>query len=147
MTVNMQPGPESVLLVLWLGMLGSPVTLWITLVVLDKLSILQKIQSGFGDYFFYIGLLFILPAILLLRLFKAANKTYLNDLQRSVSGADGAYNKFRQTMIIGMAVADVPATVAVALYFLSGDLDKSVLLVASSFILCFLFKPELRSRS
>jgi len=128
-------------------MLASPVTLWITLVVLEKLSILQRFQSGLGSYIFYTGLLFILPAVLLLRLFKAANKTYLNDLQLSSSHDNIALDKLRQIMITGMAIADVPATVAVVYYFLSGDFNKSILLVASSFILCFLFKPELRKRS
>lgn len=144
MTESIQSNLNLQLKVLWLSMLASPVALWIALVAMDKLSALPEIQFEYSEYAFYTGLLLILPAAVLLRLFKTANKNYLLDRQPAVQLNKKAFDKLKKELILGMAVADIPATLSLVYYLMSGDLEKSILLVGSSFILCFLFKPELQ---
>lgn len=143
MTESIQASLNLLLKVLWLSMSASPVTFWIVLVVMDKLSVLSRVQSEYSEYAFYTGLLFILPAAVLLRFFKKTNKKYLLDRRMSVLPDKKSFEKLKKDMVLGLAVADVPATLSIVYYFMSGDFDKSILLVASSFIICFLFKPEL----
>lgn len=143
MTESIQTSRNPLLKLLWLSMTASPVTIWAAMLVMDKLSILPKIQPEYSEYAFFAGLLVIVPAAILLRLFKNTNKGYLLDRQQTIQPGKESFDKLKQDMILGLAVADLPATLSLVYYFMSGDLDKSILLVASSFILCLLFKPEL----
>ena len=77
------------------------------------------------------------------RSFKTTSKKYLLDRQQTVHPGKKLFEKLKMEMVLGLAVADLPAILGLVYYFMSGDLDKSMLLITSSFILCFLFKPEL----
>lgn len=146
MTTDYQAVPQtSVIKLIWLAMLGSPASLYVVLVIMDYLNLINPAPFKFAEYIFYSGFALIPIATLGLRISKAANDAFLQTLKRDPEQARYARQTFLQKLILGMAIADVPATIAIAYYFLSGDIDKAALLVMSSLIICYFFKPELPS--
>lgn len=146
MTENDQINSKAVIKTLWLGMLGSPASLWLVLVLMDRFSLIQTLEFAYADYIFFTGLATIPVSAALLRSFSKTNRLYISDRRDSINENDTTASSLKQSMIIGMAVADIPASISIVYYMMSGDLEKSVLLVASSFILCYFYKPDLSVR-
>ena len=128
---------------LWISLLSSPVILWSSLVFMDKYSLVQTIHLKYAELVFYTGVIFIPVSIYFLRSFRKTNLIYLRDFQHQTDSRNIISMKLKQLMITGMAIADVPAMIGIVYYMLSADLDKSIILVTASLILCFLFKPVL----
>ena len=143
MAINNQTNTIMLIRILWISLLCSPVFLWLSLVLMDKFSVVQTINLKYAELFFYTGLLFIPVSIYFLKSFRKANRTFLKNFRHETDSSHIINIKLKQSMITGMAIADVPATISIVYYMSSADLEKSIILVASSFILCFLFKPVL----
>ena len=142
------PIPDNrILNLLWLSMLASPAILYVSLLMMDFMKLIDPVPFEFAVFIFYAGLALVPIAVLALRFYKNANRLFLETLKRDPERADRARRVFLQRLVPAMAVADAPATIAIAYYFLSGDIDHAALLVLTSLILCYFFKPELPARS
>lgn len=129
--------------VLWLAMLASPGSLYLMLLLMDHLKVTRPTSMESADYLMYAGFALVPAAVFMLRLFKDANRRFLETLRRDPVPDRRMQQRFLQRMIIGMAVADAPASIAFVYYFLSGDIDHAALLVLASLIICYFFRPQL----
>ena len=132
--------------VVWLAMLASPAGLYLMLMVMDHLKFTRTASLGSAQYLLYAGFVLVPAALFMLRLFKNANRHYLETLQRDPEPGLQTHLRFLKVMIIGLAVADAPASIAFVYYFLSGDIDHAALLILTSFVICYFFRPQLPAR-
>ena len=125
----------------------TPLLFLITLFVMDDMSLIEPVNPDIAEYF-HIVIIAIIPAVLYLKkITKQAQIQYIHALQSEPDKIDKALQQLLQKTIIGMAIAEIPATVSILYYVFSGDLTWAVIIALISFALGLMFRPSLPGKS
>lgn len=138
---NTRPGHEQLspenLRKIWLGFFYQSIAFVVVLVLAINYAEFSAFRREWGAYSFGLGILSVLPSIPFLirfrRLKQGAIMARKNDLDH--------LKVLRQSMVVGVALADLPALMGFVHYFITANLGQMILLCLTTVFLIYLYKP------
>jgi hypothetical protein len=130
------PSPEA-LRKIWLGFLYQSIAFLVVLVLVINYVEFSAFRPAWGTYSFGLGILSVLPSIPLLMRFR---RLKLGSTLARRSDPDHL-KALRQSLVLGVALADLPALMGIIHFFLTADLFQLVLLCLTTVVLIYLYKP------
>ena len=129
--------------IVWMGIQASAPMLLIVVVGMDKLSLLEPILPDLRNVFLIICGLSIAAPFLFLGHFKRIQNKIRDNLQLGIENESTELQRYFTFLVIGMCLCDLSAMFGMMLYITVGDYFFSLIFIAVSFFLGFLYKPEL----
>ena len=131
------------LMVLWLVMLLSPLIVLVMVVVLHNIQLIQPIYPAIGQPVFIAGLVSVVVPVLMLRSYRKLNRTLHSAVLKGDEEVEKIVGQLSAFLVIGSAVAELPALFGIVFYLFSGELQKSIILILLGAVAGWHFKPDL----
>jgi hypothetical protein len=145
MEENVQNINPQAIMIIWLTMLMSPLLIITVLYFAIKFDAFQPVIIDNTHLLFWFAMASsVIPAYFISRV-KHANYNYLNAVKTLSGNEIFELKKFYRQLLIGINLANLPAILGISYFVVSGDFNKTSLLIAISIILSMMMKPELVS--
>ena len=129
---------------IWFTIQASPPMLIIFVYFSNILGLIPPIMPEIKSIFVIICFLSIGAPFILLGNFKKLQNKVRDNIQLGIDNETPDLQKYYTFLVIGMALCDASAMFGFVLFVLTGDVAYSYFFIAVSFLLGFLYKPELR---
>lgn len=146
MTQQVQLNDENIKRVsktIWFAMLASPPMLILFVYFSNKLGLIPPVMPEMKSLFVIISLLSIGAPFIFLGHFKKRQNNIRDNIQLGIDNEVSALQGYYTFLVIGLSLSNASAMFGFVLFILSGDVTYSYFFIAVSFLLGFLFKPEL----
>lgn len=124
---------------LWLGFFYQSLGFVAVLLILVNTAEFGGYRPEWGAYALGLGLLSALPAIVLLTRYRSL----LRDTPPSRRREPGHLRRLRQSMVLGIALADLPAMMGFIHYVVAAQIMTMIALCLATSLLIYLYKPSL----
>ncbi len=129
---------------IWFAMQASPPMFIVFVYFSKKLNLILAVMPEIKSIFIIICFLSIGAPFILLGYFKKLQNKVRDNIQLGVDNAPSELQHYYTFLVIGLALCDACAIFGFVLFIFSGDITYSYFFIAVSFLLGFLFKPELK---
>ncbi len=130
--------------VLWFGMQSSVLIFIILVFFMEKVYPLEPILPDLRNIFIGLCVISITTPFLFLGYFKRVQNKIRDNLQLGMGNALSELHRYVTFLLIGMSLCNLSAMFGLLLYIIAGELKYSLFFIGISFLLGFLYKPELR---
>ena len=131
------------LMVLWLVMLVSPLIVLVMVVVLHNLQLLQPVYPAIGQPVFIAGLVSVVLPVIMLRSYRKLNRTLHSAVLKGEEEVEKIVGQLSAYLVIGSAVAELPAIFGMVFFVLTGELQRTIILVLLGVVAGWHYKPDL----
>lgn len=129
---------------IWFAMQASPLMLIVFVYFSNMLNLMPPLMLEMKSIFIIICFLSIGTPFILLGHFKKSQNKIRDNRQLDINNELSDLQRYYTFLVIGLALCDASAMFGFVLFILSGDVTYSYFFIAVSFLLGFLFKPELK---
>ncbi len=135
---------ENISKTIWFVMQASPPMLIVFVYFSNMLDLIPAVMPEIKSIFIIICFLSIGAPFILLGYFKKLQNKVGDNMQLGIDNAPSELQHYYTFLVIGLALCDACAIFGFVLFIFSGDITYSYFFIAVSFLLGFLFKPELK---
>lgn len=129
---------------IWFAMQASPLMLIVFVYFSNMLNLIPPFMPEMKSIFIIICFLNIGTPFILLGHFKKLQNKIRDNRQLDINNEPSDLQRYYTFLVIGLALCGASAMFGFVLFILSGDVTYSYFFIAVSFLLGFLFKPELK---
>ena len=129
---------------IWFAIQASPPMLIVFVYFSNMLDLIPPVMPELKSIFVIVCFLSIGAPFILLGHFKKLQNRIRDNIQLGIDNETSDLQRYYTFLVIGLALCDACAMFGFVLFVLSGDVTYSYFFIAVSFLLGFLFKPELR---
>ncbi|MGB1800739.1 MAG: hypothetical protein ACPHLK_07930 [Gammaproteobacteria bacterium] len=129
---------------IWFAIQASPLMLMVFVYFSNMLNLMHSVMPEMKDIFIIICFLSIGTPFFLLGHFKKLQNKIRDNIQLGIDNESSDLQRYYTFLVIGLALCDASAMFGFVLFILSGDVAYSYFFIAISFLLGFLYKPELK---
>jgi hypothetical protein len=129
--------------VLWYGIQASPPMMMAFVYFMNKFSQLEPILPDLKNVFISLCLFSIVTPFILLGYFKRLQNTVRDNMRLGMDNSPTELHRYIAFLVIGMALCDMSAVFGFVLYMMTGEMNYALFFISISFLLGFLYKPEL----
>jgi hypothetical protein len=129
--------------ILWFGMQSSTPMLIVLVFFMDKVSPLEPVLPSLRNTFIVLCVISISAPFMFLGYFKRIQNKVINNLQSGMDNAPPELHRYIMFLLLGMSLCNLSALFGLILYIIAGNLKYSLFFISISFLLGFLYKPEL----
>jgi hypothetical protein len=129
---------------IWFTIQASPPMLIVFVYFSNMLGLIPPVMPEIKSIFVIICFLSIGAPFVLLGHFKKLQNTVRDNIQLGIDNEPSDLQRYYTFLVIGMALCNTSAMFGFVLFVLSGDVIYSYFFIAVSFLLGFLYKPELK---
>jgi hypothetical protein len=130
--------------ILWYGMQASIPMLIILIYVMDNFVHLGPILPYLETVFIGLSLVSIATPFILLSYFKRVQHQIADNIQLGMDNESTDLHRYITFLILGMSLCSLPAMFGLILYILADNLNSALFFIGVSFVLGFLYKPDLK---
>ena len=130
--------------VLWYGMQASIPMLIILIYVMDNFVQLDPIMPHLVNIFIGLCVISIATPFILLGFFKRVQHKVTDNIQLGMDNEPADLHRYITFLVIGMSLCSLPAMFGLILYILADSLNYALFFIGVSFVLGFLYKPDLK---
>lgn len=135
---------ENISKTIWFAIQASPAMLIIFVYFSNMFELMPAVMPEMKSIFIIICFLSIGAPFILLGHFKKLQNKVRDNIQLGTGNEPPELHRYYTFLVIGLALCDASAMFGFVLFILSGDVTYSYFFIAVSFLLGFLFKPELK---
>ena len=128
---------------LWLGLQGSTLFLAGCLFILNNVVKLEPIVPEFKNIMIGLCLISIPATFFLIGRMRQSERDIRENIHSGIENSHAVLQRYITWLVIGMALAELPAIFALAMYMLTGEMMISLFFIFVSFIIGFFYKPAL----
>ena len=128
---------------IWFAIQASPPMLIGFVYLMNMLNVMPPVMPEMKSIFVIICFLSIGAPFILLGHFKKRQNKISDNIQLGIDNEKADLQGYYTFLVIGLSLCNASAMFGFVLFILSGDVAYSYFFIAVSFLLGFLFKPEL----
>lgn len=130
--------------IVWFGMQSSALMFIVLVFFMDKASLLEPILPDLRNTFIGLCVISITTPFMFLGYFKRVQNKIRDNLQLDMDNMPSELHRYVTFLVLGMSLCSLSAMSGILLYITAGDLKYSLFFIGVSFLLGFLYKPELK---
>lgn len=128
---------------IWFAIQTSPPMFIVFVYFMNMLELMPPIMPEMRSIFVIIGFLSIGAPFILLGHFKKRQNRIRDNIQLGIDNETADLQGYYTFLVIGLSLCNASSMFGFVLFILTGDVIYSYFFIACSFLLGFLFKPEL----
>lgn len=128
---------------IWFAIQVSPPMLIVFVYFMNMLELMPPVVPEIKSIFVIICFLSIGAPFLLLGHFKKRQNKIRDNIQLGIDNEISDLQRYYTFLVIGLSLCNASAMFGFVLFILAGDVNYSYFFIAVSFLLGFLYKPEL----
>ncbi len=130
--------------VFWIAMQSSVPMLLVLVYFMNKLSLLDPVLPELRNIFIGLCVINIAAPFTFLAYFRRVQNKVRDNLRLGMDNEPAELQRYFSFLLVGMSLCNLSSMFGLILYIISGDYFYSLFFIAVSFLLGFLYKPELK---
>ncbi len=130
--------------IFWSSMQASSPMFLVLVYFMDKQSLLDPIVPDLNNIFIGLCVISVVAPFVFLGHFKRIQNIIQDNLKIGVDNEATELQRYFTFLVIGMALCNLSSMFGLVLYIVAGDYFYSLFFIAISFLLGFMYKPELK---
>jgi len=130
--------------IFWSAMQASSPIFLVLVYFMNKISLLEPIVPEFKNILIGLCIVCVSAPFIFLGHFKRAQNKVMDNIKIGIDNETSDLQRYFSFLVIGMALCNSSAMFGLVLYITTGDYFYSLFFIAVSFLLGFMYKPELQ---